>query len=153
MAPESGRNNPDANYLSTILKITVPDGYVLLTADAPEEVFRRLDKDPVGNSTEHRNRLLVGQIPHHGSEGSFQRSFWQNRYHAGGKAVISCGPNGYGHPSPAVLEKLNEIKYQVYRTDGHRPEKTSNQRRALESVSKARYPSSAPALEPVRFTC
>jgi beta-lactamase superfamily II metal-dependent hydrolase len=55
------------------------------------------------------------KIGHHGSESSSGKDFLQAvlpRY-----AVISVGPNKYGHPSSRVLHKLERLKAAVWRTD------------------------------------
>ena len=37
--------------------------------------------------------------------------------HAGHTAVVSVGPNQFGHPSPDVLEVLAEAGADIHRTD------------------------------------
>jgi competence protein ComEC len=62
----------------------------------------------------------VGQVEmlkvgHHGSAGS-SGSTWLDAV-APRVAVISVGPNGFGHPSPAALRRLAAHRIDVYRTD------------------------------------
>jgi competence protein ComEC len=62
----------------------------------------------------------VGQVEllkvgHHGSAGS-SGTAWLDAV-APRVAVISVGPNGFGHPSPAALARLAAHRADVYRTD------------------------------------
>ena len=67
-------NNPDANLLSTVIKISVGNFFILLTSDAVLDLFwehnRRGNKHLEGS-------CVVSQIPHHGSKDNFLTSFWK----------------------------------------------------------------------------
>lgn len=56
----------------------------------------------------------VLKVPHQGAATSDRG--WLER-HAGSLAVISVGPNDYGHPSQAVVDALREAGARVIRTD------------------------------------
>jgi competence protein ComEC len=57
---------------------------------------------------------MVLKVPHHGGDTSMD-SFFQ-AVHAR-MAVVSVGPNRYGHPSPEILGELASDGMHVYRTD------------------------------------
>ncbi len=77
-------------------------------------------------SSELETRLLkelpdveVLQVGHHGSNTSTSASFLQRITPR--LAIISVGPNSYGHPRPEVLERLKAVGAHILRTDqlGH----------------------------------
>ena len=82
---------------------------VLITADAPREVERRLVRDC---DLSGANVLIVG---HHGAKNASDPALL--REVGGGIAVISTGYNSYGHPAEETLEALRANGYTVYRTD------------------------------------
>jgi competence protein ComEC len=57
---------------------------------------------------------LVLKVPHHGGDTSLRQYF---RAVDASVAVVSVGPNRYGHPVPAVLRMLAEVGMRVLRTD------------------------------------
>ena len=59
--------------------------------------------------------VSIIKVPHHGSPDSLVYGFY--RRVQGGVAVISVGPNSYGHPSPEVIQAAQESKLAVFRTD------------------------------------
>lgn len=62
-----------------------------------------------------RALVLVIKVPHHGARGALTPDFlaaWRPDL-----AVISVGPNGYGHPAPEVLGLLRDQRIPVLRTD------------------------------------
>ncbi len=59
--------------------------------------------------------VSIVKVPHHGSPDSLVYGFYQRAQ--GGVAVISVGPNSYGHPSPDVIEAAEESGLRVLRTD------------------------------------
>ena len=56
--------------------------------------------------------LIVG---HHGSK--YASSPYLLQAIDADTAIISCGFNNFGHPTPETLERLADSGYTVYRTD------------------------------------
>ena len=103
-----GDDKQDLNNTSIVLKVEYKNTSFLLMGDATNEVERTiLDKDL------ESDLLKVG---HHGSQYSSSAVFLKKvnpQY-----AVISVGKdNEYGHPKQVVLDKLERLGTQVYRTD------------------------------------
>lgn len=65
--------------------------------------------------------ILVIKVPHHGSPESLVDGFYERKCADAqkGVAVISVGPNSYGHPSPDVIEAAEKNGFCVMRTDCH----------------------------------
>ena len=61
-----------------------------------------------------RLRATVLKVPHHGGATSLDAFF--GAVHAA-VAIVSVGPNRYGHPVPAVLQELADHGMRVLRTD------------------------------------
>jgi len=106
LGPGAGANNTSA-----VLRVTYGQVSFLLTGDlesAGEEWLRRCgDRLP----------STVLKVGHQGSRTSSSEAFLtavQPRY-----AVISCGPNSYGHPAEDTLRRLSERGTTVHRTDQH----------------------------------
>lgn len=97
----------DLNNYSAVLKLVCGNVSFLFMGDAEAEVEKQLGAD-VGADI-----LKVG---HHGSSTSSSAEFI--RRVSPGTAVISCGRNNsYGHPHEKVLERLEAVGAQCYRTD------------------------------------
>jgi len=63
-----------------------------------------------------RKAVDVLKVAHHGSKTSSTEAWLQ--YWDAKSAVISAGANNtYGHPNPGVLERLEAVGSQIYRTD------------------------------------
>ena len=60
-------------------------------------------------------RIDLLKVGHHGSAGS-SGELWLREL-APKAAIVSVGPNRYGHPSPAALQRLAEARTEVWRTD------------------------------------
>lgn len=70
---------------------------------------------PSRDSVEGRELFLAVKIPHHGARGAVSPAFlaeWRPDL-----AVISVGPNAYGHPDPELLALLGRQGVRVLRTD------------------------------------
>lgn len=108
-----GANNPEANWLSTVLRIERNGNYYLLTSDVEKFTLKGLDQRQVVN--QNKLSFFAGQIPHHGSIKNYNGTFWKKRRAEGDKpiSVISSGPNSYGHPSPKLISELIRIGYDV----------------------------------------
>ncbi|MEG2858850.1 MAG: hypothetical protein RSA12_03020, partial [Clostridia bacterium] len=103
-ARAGGGAGTTANAISLVVRITYGAGAALLTGDLPGGA------EPV--------RLASAQLlkaAHHGAAGSTGEIMV--RAVAPSVAVISVGRNGYGHPAPALLDRLARVGAQVYRTD------------------------------------
>jgi competence protein ComEC len=98
------RSNDD----SLVMKIAFQETSVLLTGDAERPIEDRI-------ALEHPESTLL-KVAHHGSRTSTSPNFLaavHPRY-----AVISVGfRNGYGHPRPEVLSRLQQAHAATYRTD------------------------------------
>ena len=95
---------------SVVIEIIYGDVALLLTGDIGADVEREIA--PL--LTPARIRIL--KVPHHGSRTSSSSALldaWRPQV-----AVISCGRgNGFGHPTPEVLQRLEAIGATVLRTD------------------------------------
>ena len=96
----------------------------LFTGDASSEVEEVLVRDDgYGFLKEKKVELSsteILKVAHHGSVNSSSLEFLN--YLNLQTAVISCGKdNAYGHPADSVLDKLQMVGADVYRTDedGH----------------------------------
>lgn len=106
-APENGGD--DKNESCIIVRLTIGDYDMLITADSPAETEEALTEKYTLNDIE---TIIAG---HHGSKYSSSEEYLSAM--GAQNAVISVGYNTYGHPSSEVLERLTENGYTVYRTD------------------------------------
>jgi competence protein ComEC len=110
------QSSSEANLLSAIIKIETKNAYSLFTADGHIHSFERLHK----NITESKNKqkVMVGQVPHHGSIKNYHKPFWHAlKRKPKTAAVISVGENDYTHPSANVLQSLHAAGYKVHCTN------------------------------------
>jgi competence protein ComEC len=93
---------------SVVLRLRYQDATVLFPGDAERPAQEDLldDGDPVG--------ATVLKVPHHGGDTSLVEFF--DRVEAT-IAVVSVGPNDYGHPVPELLKTLVGTGARVLRTD------------------------------------
>lgn len=114
---EDGNNNPNANWLSTFIKIYSDKWYVLLTSDIDKSVLLRIGTQ---NPEELSNMLLLGQSPHHGARGNHRNSFWKtgikNRT-ANTPIVFSVGRNTYRHPSKDAVDFFRNNGFAIFATN------------------------------------
>jgi competence protein ComEC len=99
----------DPNNDSVVLRVTHGSASVLFTGDVEQPAQAELVRDQA-----QRLSVLVLKVPHHG--GATNLSSFLELVHAG-VAVVSVGPNRYGHPVPAVLQELARDGMRVFRTD------------------------------------
>jgi competence protein ComEC len=99
----------DPNNDSLVLRVSVGSDTVMFPGDAEQpaqtEVLR--DEGPFLHAT-------VLKVPHHGGATSLDEFFTAV---GASLAVVSVGPNTYGHPVPAVLRELATDGMRVFRTD------------------------------------
>lgn len=114
---EETTGNPNANWLSTVCKIYNDSINILLTSDVESGVLSRIGKTNGGRLG--KDKICLAQIPHHGSKGNLNRTFWQKcRRLPVTPLMISVGKNSYKHPSMDVLNFFKgQPNYEIYRTD------------------------------------
>jgi competence protein ComEC len=100
----------DPNNDSLVLRVLAPGASILFSGDLEEPAQREI------LATEEASGLAaaVFKVPHHGGDTSLEAFF--QAIHAR-VAVVSVGPNRYGHPVPEVLARLARDGMQVFRTD------------------------------------
>jgi beta-lactamase superfamily II metal-dependent hydrolase len=132
---ELTNNNPDANLLSTVIKIHCEDWFLLLTADASKEVFWEINRK--GYPDLLAPKYLLAQVPHHGADNNYYETFWRilNKTKKGVFACISVGPNSYGHPSTRVLSSLALSNYDPQITGKKISRNLNRVTRSLDMVS------------------
>lgn len=106
---DTSHDPEESNLSSVVLHLRYGDFDALLTGDA----YKVTEREMVADFTEDLEVLKVG---HHGSDTSTD-SLLLARMRPD-VAMISVGRNNrYGHPSPAVLDRLESAGVTVYRTD------------------------------------
>ncbi|MEW6059484.1 MAG: DNA internalization-related competence protein ComEC/Rec2 [Actinomycetota bacterium] len=110
LAPEgcASGTDSDPNNDSLVLRVTYGEDVVLFGADAQAQSQQAMLDEHAPLAAE------VLKVPHHGGDTSLVEFF-----HAVDPrlAVVSVGPNDYGHPVPSVLEELRATGAEVLRTD------------------------------------
>lgn len=100
----------DSNEQSVVCMVTYGDTRFLFMGDAGESVEAALLSDNI--------RADFLKVSHHGADNATSEAFL--RRVSPSVAVISCGrDNPYGHPTAAVLSRLEAAGVCVYRTDRH----------------------------------
>lgn len=109
------KSGVDLNLLSTIILLKSDDNMFIFTSDATRESFKRIHKK--FESDVNNLKLSFGQVSHHGSKHSFYKKWWHGRQlDDNSAAIISVGPNGYGHPHDEVVKSLNVSGYETLLT-------------------------------------
>lgn len=98
----------DPNNSSLVILLTYRDDTVLLTGDAEEPIQQVLLEE---GAPIHADVL---KVPHQGGATSLREFFVGVDPEI---AVVSVGPNDYGHPVPSILEALEHTGALVLRTD------------------------------------
>lgn len=98
------------NDWSAVLKLSFKDTSFLFTGDATI----KSEKDMINSKQDLTADVL--KLGHHGSDTSSSNAFLKAvnpKY-----AIISVGKkNRYGHPKKSVIEQINKLKIDIYRTD------------------------------------
>lgn len=97
------------NDFSLVFKISFADFDVLITGDADSRV------QPEILSTALLPDIEVLKVAHHGSKYAFTNDFLDSFRAI--LAVISVGPNPWGHPSQELLDQLGHFGLKILRTD------------------------------------
>ena len=102
--------NSDPNNDSLVILLSYREDTVLFGAE-PEQPAQQQMLD------EHEPlHAEVMKVPHHGAATSLPAFFEAVDAEV---AVISVGPNRYGHPVPSTIRAIEETGSQVWRTDQH----------------------------------
>jgi competence protein ComEC len=107
--PEPGLSNPETNNASVVLLVRHGSVDFLFTGDidATQEVKVIAHGTPVAAE--------ILKVAHHGSNYSSGADFLAAV--APQDAIISVGPNSYGHPGADTLSRLMTVGAQIWRTD------------------------------------
>lgn len=114
---EDSTSNPNANWLSTILKIYNAKACVILTSDVESKALTRVGKKKMGRVG--NDKMAMAQVPHHGSKGNLNKAFWQMRKRSEHTpAVLSVGENSFKHPSREVIDFFDKTtNYEIVSTN------------------------------------
>lgn len=108
LAPdETEKDDEDPNKASIVALLTGPGTSVLYMGDAHGENETRLRRD-------YALRADVLKVGHHGSRFSSTDAFLKEVKPK--IAIIEVGKNSYGHPAPAVIERLEGLGAKAYAT-------------------------------------
>ncbi len=99
----------DENEDSLVLALEWPNLSVLVPGDIGQREADLLPYLP--------QPLDILLVPHHGSGNSSNEDFL--RILQPENAIVSSGPNLYGHPAPTTLQRLARYSKQLWRTDHH----------------------------------
>ncbi|PSR03143.1 MAG: hypothetical protein BRD50_06420 [Bacteroidetes bacterium SW_11_45_7] len=113
---ENDNNKPYANWLSSVLKIYSKDWYILLTSDAERNVLKKLGID---YPHEFKEKIIIGQAPHHGAYNNHYPAFWKKRINNDNNVpiIFSVGLNSNNHPSAKVIENFQTLNCKIYATN------------------------------------
>jgi competence protein ComEC len=100
----------DANNDALVLMLTYA-GRRVLFATEPEEPAQQV---MLGDGISLEADVL--HVPHHGAATSLPEFFQAVDAE---EAIVSVGPNDYGHPVPATLEEVEATGAEIWRTDAH----------------------------------
>jgi competence protein ComEC len=98
----------DTNNDALVLRISIGTDVILLATE-PEEPAQQVLLDA---EVDLEADLL--KVPHHGAATSLPEFFQAVGAEV---AVVSVGPNDYGHPVPATLDAIAETGADIWRTD------------------------------------
>ncbi len=100
-----GRDNQDENDCALVVVVTLDGQSVLLPGDAETEALEPL----------HLGRCAIVKLPHHGSSGGLDVRLLDEL--APRLAVVSVGPNSFGHPNASMLALMAVHGVPLLRTD------------------------------------
>lgn len=104
-------DNPNDN--SIVLKMTYGNKSVLFTGDIDTTAENYL----LSHGAQLRANVL--KVAHHGSDSSSSMAFLTQVSPVSSVIEVGTG-NDYGHPSPVVLQRLQQVGSEIYRTDLNR---------------------------------
>jgi len=101
----------DLNDFSQVFLLTYGNFDILFTGDAGKEIIEPL----IEGNLIPQNTIEILKVPHHGSNTALSEkilSFIKPRL-----GIIMVGKNSYGHPSPEMIDLLENDHVSVKRTD------------------------------------
>ncbi len=104
------KNDTDPNKASIVIFLTGPDTSILYMGDAHADNEDRLRRT-------YKLKADVLKIGHHGSRFSSSIKFLNEVKPK--ITIIEVGKNSYGHPTPAVIERLKAVDARNYTTREH----------------------------------
>jgi competence protein ComEC len=107
--PAPGMVNPDSNDTSVVILLDHGDDHYLFTGD----IDSTMEATIVARGTPVAAQVL--KVAHHGSSASSSEVFLAAVDPQ--EAVISVGPNPYGHPAADTIDRLLAAGAQIWRTD------------------------------------
>lgn len=107
----------EQNHRSIVFLLQMNHSSFLFTGDMDEAAERKaIALENAVENPAYKRPVNVLKVAHHGSKTSTSAAwlgYWQPE-----RALISAGAtNVYGHPHPTVIERLDEHKVRIYRTD------------------------------------
>jgi len=102
--------NSDPNNDSLVLRVSLGEDVALLSMEPEKSAQQVLLDDGIDLHAE------VLHVPHHGSSTSLPEFFQAVGAQV---AIVSVGPNDYGHPVPATLAAVAATGAKIWRTDEH----------------------------------
>lgn len=111
-------NNPQANYLSSLIQISHRAGWqVLLCSDVTGETLNKILDNPRDLRKITQKKLLAAQIPHHGSIHNHVESFWQQFTDLEKTDIIISVGERYKHPNVKVVNFFKEKCKTIHATN------------------------------------
>jgi competence protein ComEC len=107
--PAPGMVNPDSNDTSIVILLDHGDDHYLFTGDIDSTIEATI----VARGTPVAAQVL--KVAHHGSSASSSEAFLAAVDPQ--EAVISLGPNSYGHPAADTISRLIAAGAEIWRTD------------------------------------
>jgi beta-lactamase superfamily II metal-dependent hydrolase len=123
--PPPNHNDANENNNSVVLLVTLGQVSFVLTGDTEADVWSQLGSSPAHSvASQIPSKTLFFKHPHHGSdngmfEASSRQTPWLNVLGPGAEVGISSHVRPFSHPSPSVIDELNNRGYKYYRTDEH----------------------------------
>jgi competence protein ComEC len=107
--PAPGMATSNLNDTSVVILLDHGDDHYLFTGD----IDSTMEATIVARGTPVAAQVL--KVAHHGSSASSSEAFLAAV--APKEAVISVGPNSYGHPAPDTISRLTAAGAEIWRTD------------------------------------
>ncbi|MBN2745260.1 MAG: MBL fold metallo-hydrolase [Bacteroidales bacterium] len=102
----------DINKLSTIIRITKGNDCILFTSDAEKKSFSKI-------RSRIKQRVVLSQIPHHGSAGNVDENFWEQlSFDGNSPAFVSVGDEPKDKlPKKETIKFFDDLGFRIYSTN------------------------------------